>query len=54
MKVIIQRVLSGSVTVEGVSVGSIGPGLVILLGISREDTIQQISQTVNKILNIRL
>lgn len=54
MRVIIQRVLSGCVTVEGLEVGKIGPGLVVLLGISREDTLEKISQTVNKILSIRL
>lgn len=54
MKVIIQRVLSAAVTVEGNLIASIGPGLLILLGISREDTVQQAQQTINKILNIRL
>ena len=54
MRVIIQRVLSGCVTVDGNPVGTIGPGLVILLGISREDTAEKIPQTVNKVLNIRL
>lgn len=54
MKLILQRVLSGSVTVEGQVVGSIGPGLVVLLGISREDTPDKIQAAVNKILSIRL
>jgi D-tyrosyl-tRNA(Tyr) deacylase len=54
MKVIIQRVLSGSVTVDGTIVGQIGPGLVVLLGITHDDTPTKISQTVNRVLNIRL
>lgn len=54
MKVIIQRALSGCVTVDGRVVGSIGPGLVVLLGICREDTPQKVSQMVSKVLNIRL
>jgi D-tyrosyl-tRNA(Tyr) deacylase len=54
MKLILQRALSGSVTVEGETVGSIGPGLVVLLGISREDTPEKIQTAVNKLLSIRL
>lgn len=54
MKLVLQRVLSGSVTVEGRVVGSIGPGLVVLLGISREDTVDKIQVAVNKVLSIRL
>ena len=54
MKVIIQRVLSGSVSVDGNIISSIGQGLVILLGISREDTSQQVVQMAHKVLNIRL
>lgn len=37
MKALIQRVARASVTVDGIVVGSIGPGLLILLGIHRDD-----------------
>lgn len=37
MKAIIQRVVSASVTVEGRLISSIGRGLCVLLGISRDD-----------------
>ena len=54
MKLILQRAISGRVTVDGQTVGSIGPGLVVLLGISREDTAEKIQTAVNKLLSIRL
>jgi D-tyrosyl-tRNA(Tyr) deacylase len=37
MKAVLQRVTRASVSVEGREVGSIGPGLLILLGVHRED-----------------
>ena len=38
MRAVIQRVTRASVTVDGKTVGSIGPGLLILLGIGINDT----------------
>jgi D-tyrosyl-tRNA(Tyr) deacylase len=38
MKAIIQRAARGSVTVDGDSIGSIGPGYVVLLGVREGDT----------------
>lgn len=37
MKAVIQRVTAASVTVGGATVGTIGPGLVVLLGIAKGD-----------------
>ena len=37
MRALIQRVTSGSVTVEGVVRGKIGKGLVVLLGVTHTD-----------------
>ncbi len=37
MKALVQRVLSGSVTVDGATRACIGPGMVVLLGIRRGD-----------------
>lgn len=54
MKLVIQRVLSGSVTSEGVVTGSIGPGIMVLLGISRDDTPEITRQMAKKLLNIRI
>lgn len=38
MRVVLQRVTSGSVRVEGEIVGQIGKGLVCLVGVGRQDT----------------
>jgi D-tyrosyl-tRNA(Tyr) deacylase len=38
MKVVLQRVTSGAVNVEGKVVGSIGKGILCLVGIGRDDT----------------
>ena len=38
MRCVVQRVTSSSVTVDGVISGQIGPGLMVLIGISAEDT----------------
>lgn len=54
MRLILQRVLSAGVTVEGTSVGQIGPGLLVLLGVSPTDTPEDIQQLARKTLNIRL
>lgn len=39
---------------EGASVGQIGPGLLVLLGVSPTDTLEDIQQLARKTLNIRL
>lgn len=54
MKVVVQRVSKASVTVEGAVVGSIGQGLVVLIGFSRQDSPQDIAPMVEKILNLRI
>ena len=47
MRVVIQRVASASVTINGVVKSSIGPGLLILLGIGHEDGETDIDYLVN-------
>lgn len=37
MRALVQRVARASVSVDGATVSSIGPGLLVLLGVSRED-----------------
>lgn len=51
---LIQRVSSASVTVEGVVVGSIGEGLLLLLGVERGDTVQQADRLLQKVLRYRV
>jgi len=54
MRVIIQRVSSASVVVGGSTVSSIGRGLLVLVGIARDDTQQDAEHLQRKILGARL
>lgn len=54
MIAVVQRVKSASVTVEGATVGSIGPGLLVLLGIAESDTEPDISYVADKVVNLRI
>ena len=54
MKVIVQRVLSSSVTVDGQTIGQIDRGLNLLVGIADSDTSAEIDWMANKILNLRI
>ena len=54
MKVVIQRVIKASVTIDAIKVASISNGLLILLGIVNEDTQEDINWLSNKIVNLRI
>lgn len=54
MRTVIQRVKSSSVTVSGEIVGKIGKGLLVLLGVSDEDTEKDANYLVEKTLNLRI
>ncbi len=54
MKVIIQRVTEASVTIEGKIVAQIKAGLVLLLGICDEDTLEDSTWLSNKIIRLRI
>lgn len=54
MKVIAQRVKSSSVVVDGKEVGKINKGLLLLVGFTHNDTIENIKYMVNKVLNLRI
>lgn len=54
MRVILQRVRAGQVSVAGQPVADIGPGLVILLGIAPGDGESQARQITEKIANLRI
>lgn len=53
MRALIQRVKNASVQVEGNTVGKIDQGLLVFLGIHREDDPSDTTWLVNKILNVR-
>ena len=55
MKAVFQRVLSASVRVaEGRVTGSIGPGALVLLGVEREDTLEEADLLADKIAGLRV
>jgi len=54
MRAVIQRVKFASVTVNGQVTGRIGPGVVVFLGIHRNDTETASDWMAEKIVNLRL
>jgi D-aminoacyl-tRNA deacylase len=54
MRVILQRVSSASVKVDGAIVGEIGGGLLVLLGVAKPDTAADAESLAAKILNLRI
>ena len=54
MRVVIQRVTKASVTVENKIVGQINHGLLVLLGIETEDSLEDVDWLLNKTLNLRI
>lgn len=54
MRAVVQRAQSGSVTIEGKTAGAIGRGLVVLLGISVEDTEKDVDYLAEKLLGLRI
>ncbi len=54
MRIVVQRVSRGSVSVEGELVGSIEQGLVLLVGVTHDDGEKQARFLANKIANLRI
>ncbi len=54
MRVVVQRVSSASVTIDGAVKSSIGPGLLILLGVGHEDDETDIDYLVKKTAALRI
>jgi D-aminoacyl-tRNA deacylase len=54
MRAVVQRVSRASVTVDGRVTGEIGPGLMILLGVGREDTSAVAASLAEKVANLRI
>lgn len=54
MQAVVQRVTQSSVTVEGKEVGAIGTGLMVLLGVAREDTGKEADWLADKIVHLRI
>ncbi len=54
MRAVVQRVSQGSVLVDGEEIGAIGSGLVILLGVHRDDNTEDGKYLAQKIVNLRI
>lgn len=53
MRLVIQRVLEASVTVQGTQVSKIGRGFLVLLGITHEDNNDTLQKYANKLLQLQ-
>ena len=49
MRALVQRVSQAAVDVEGARVAQIGPGLLVLLGVSRDDTEAEADRLAEKV-----
>lgn len=54
MKVVIQRVTKASVAIEGSNVASINKGLLLLVGMGKDDTKELVNKFVDKIIKLRI
>lgn len=54
MKILVQRSLESSVSVNNKTVGKIDKGMVLFVGFSKTDGSSQIDYLINKILNLRI
>lgn len=54
MRIVIQRVTSANVSINGAIVGQIGKGVMILLGITPEDTTADADWLVGKVSRLRI
>ena len=54
MRLVVQRVQEAEVVVDSMTTGRIGKGLMVLLGIHKDDQPQDTHWLVNKLLNLRI
>ena len=54
MRCVIQKVTEASVSVAGETVGQIGPGFVVLIGVRTEDTDADVRYMADKVPNLRI
>src|SRR5687768_15344071 len=54
MRAVLQRVTRASVRVEGEAVGEIGAGILVLLGVARDDTEDDARYLLEKIVSLRI
>jgi D-tyrosyl-tRNA(Tyr) deacylase len=54
LRAVIQRVAEAAVTVDGTTVGAIGPGLLVLLGIGHDDDAAAVTALAGKVAKLRI
>ena len=54
MKVVVQRVKSASVRVNDTTVGKIGPGLLLLVGVAEDDRDEDVAYSAGKCAQLRI
>lgn len=54
MRFVIQRVTHASVSVEGETIGKIGKGFMVLIGVSNDDTREVADKMIKKMLGLRI
>jgi D-aminoacyl-tRNA deacylase len=54
LRALVQRVSQAAVDVEGDRVAQIGPGMLVLLGVAREDTPEQADRLADKVRALRI
>lgn len=54
MRIVVQRVTQAGVSVDAVRIASIGPGLMVLVGVADGDTARDSAAMADKIVNLRI
>jgi D-aminoacyl-tRNA deacylase len=54
MRAVVSRVLSAAVAVDGEPVGTIGPGLLALVGVTHDDGAEQVERMARKLHELRI
>ena len=54
MRALVQRVQRASVSVDGKPIAEIGPGLLVLLGVTHDDTAEKADRLADKVRNLRV
>lgn len=54
MRAVVQRVSQAEVAVDGAVVGSIGPGLLVLVGVAPDDTAADAAALADKLVGLRI